>query len=119
MVLERLELRLGKGSILRRMRAAVADRHAPVAGAAVQRLGAQRATLVGVQRQLVTGNGLLATAFGHQHLGHSGAFPLGDQPADGVAAVEVQPDVQLAVGPLDWATQFGDVPTPDLGGGAG
>ena len=38
---------------------------------------------------------------------------------DHVAAEDVEDDVEVEVGPLGWAQQFGDVPTPELIGSGG
>jgi hypothetical protein len=43
-----------------------------------------------------------------------GGFGLGDQPADHVAAVDVDDHIQVEVGPFRRPVQLGDVPRPAL-----
>ena len=52
-------------------------------------------------------------------LGEVLAFPLGQQPAGDIAAVDVEDDVERVGGAFDGTPQLGDVPGPDLVGGGG
>ena len=78
------------------------------------RLGGHRTAAVGVQGQLRRLDPLLGTRLGDQLFGQAGRLTLGDQPANNVAAKDIQNGVQLVVGPLDWTSQLGQVPTPQL-----
>ena len=51
-------------------------------------------------------------------LGQRGALPRGQHPAGHIAAVDVQEDVEVEVGPLHRAEQLGDVPATTPGSGA-
>jgi hypothetical protein len=46
-------------------------------------------------------------------LGEGGALPTRHHPAGDVAAVDVEDDVEVVVGPLHRPQQLGDVPAPD------
>ena len=46
--------------------------------------------------------------------GQGGLFPMSDHPADDVPTEDVHDHVEVKVGPLDRAFQFGDIPGPDL-----
>src|SRR5262249_56891236 len=62
-------------------------------------------------------HGLPGDRLGDQARGQVGLLTVGEHPADHVATVDVEDDVEVVVGPLGWAEQFGDVPAPDLIGG--
>src|SRR4051812_12587490 len=57
---------------------------------------------------------LCPSGLGDQTFGQRGLLAVGDHPADHVAAVDVEDDVQVEVRPLGGAEQLGDVPAPDL-----
>ena len=52
-------------------------------------------------------------------LGQFGALPIGDHPADDIAAEDVEDDVEIEVGPLGRTPQFGNIPAPELVGTGG
>jgi hypothetical protein len=62
---------------------------------------------------------VLLQAVFDEPLGQHGAFAVGDHPADDVAAEDIQDDIEMIGGPFHRATQFGDVPTPQLIGFGG
>ena len=67
-----------------------------------------------MEGQLPGRNRLLGDGLGDQAFSQVGLLAVGDHPADHVAAVDVEDDVQVVVGPRGWAEQLGDVPAPDL-----
>src|SRR5450759_1441057 len=81
------------------------------------RLGRHRAAPVGVQGQLVAADVLLGAGLADQRLGQRRGLPGGDHPADDVAGVDVQDHVQVEVGPLGRAVQFGVGVGPGRGTG--
>ena len=60
-----------------------------------------------------------ATGISNELLGQIGALTRRNQPANDVAAKDVQNDVEMKASPLDRAFEFGDVPRPDLVGRCG
>ena len=83
------------------------------------RLGDHRTATIRVQGQLVGLDPLLGTRFADQVFGQSSRLALSDQPADHVAAKDVQNGVEIVVGPLDRTTELGDIPTLQLIGAGG
>src|SRR5450759_420604 len=81
------------------------------------RLGRHRAAPVGVQGQLVAADVLLCAGLADQRLGQRRGLPGGDHPAGDVAGVDVQDHVQVEVGPLGRAVQFGVGVGPGRGTG--
>ena len=55
----------------------------------------------------------------NESFGQFRALPVGDHPADDIAAEDIEDDVQIEVGPLRRPAQFGDVPAPELVGAGG
>jgi hypothetical protein len=78
------------------------------------RLGGHGRAAVGMEGQLPGWDRLLGDGFGDQAVGQGGLLAVGDHPANHVAAVDIEDDVQVEVGPLGRSEQFGDVPAPDL-----
>ena len=77
-------------------------------------LGDHRAPVVGVQGQLSGLDALLGTGLANEFLGEFFGFAFGDHPADHVTTVHIQNDIEVVVGPGGGATQFGNIPTPQL-----
>ncbi len=69
-----------------------------------------------VQRELVRANPFFGTCFGDEPLSQFGRLALADQKADHIAAEHVQNHIQIVVGPLGWAFELGNVPTPQRSG---
>src|SRR4029450_552281 len=87
-VLEGLELALGVGVVVGDVRAAVGAGDAQVAQEHGDRLGGHRGPPVGVYGQRASLHALGGDGAGQQPLGQAGGLPVGDHPADHVAAVE-------------------------------
>ena len=66
--------------------------------------------------ELAGGDELFTAGMVDQTLGQFGAFAISDHPAHDETAEDVQNDIQVITGPFRRATQFGDVPTPQLVG---
>ena len=60
---------------------------------------------------------VLAAGLFKELFGEFGTFAVGEHPADGVRAEDVKNDLEIEIGPLGWAEQFGDVPVPERIGG--
>ena len=76
------------------------------------RLGAHAGAAIGMQGERARRDELLGGGVADQLLGQFGAFACGDQPADDVAAEEVQDHVQVKAGPLARPLELGDIPAP-------
>ena len=50
----------------------------------------------------------------YQFLGQSRCFAWGDKPANDVAGVNIEDDVEVEPLPFVWSGEFGDVPGPNL-----
>src|SRR5438067_1213743 len=92
------------------MRSGVGLGNAEVGEQARDRLGGHRRAAVGMEGQLPGRNRLLGAGLGDQAFSQVGLLAVGDHPADHGAAVDVEDDVQVVVGPRGWAEQLGDVP---------
>jgi hypothetical protein len=55
---------------------------------------------------------LLAAGILAQFAGQLGALAWSDHPANDIAAEDIENHLRIEVGPLGWAHQFGDIPTP-------
>src|SRR3954464_10879964 len=62
---------------------------------------------------------MLVKSFLNELLGQFRTLPVRHHPADGVAAEDIEDDVQIKVGPLYRTPQLGDVPAPQLVGRGG
>ena len=118
-VLQRLELGLGIGVVVRDIGPAVGLGDIQVDQQGSHRLTAHAGTPVGMQRQRVRRDVVLGHRFGDQLLGQFGGFLRGDHPADDVAAEDVEDHIQVEAGPFGRAFEFRDVPAPDLVGRGG
>ncbi len=76
-------------------------------------------TAVLVQGQLAVGDGIAGDGLLHDVLGQRAVLLARDHPGQGVAAVEVQDDVQGQIRTTPGGRQLGDVPGPNLVGGSG
>ena len=76
--------------------------------------GGHRGAAVGVQGELAGGDCFGGGAGGDEFFGEAVGFAWCDEPADGVAGVDVQDDVEVEPGPFVGAGEFGDVPGPHL-----
>ena len=83
------------------------------------RLGLHRGAAVGVEHQRPGSDSLLFDGVGDQPPGQLCRLAMGDHPTHHVAAVDVEDDVEVVVGPLRGAEQLGDVPAPSLVGSGG
>jgi hypothetical protein len=113
-VLEGLELGLGEGVVVRDLRPAVRGDHAEGGQQQGHGLGCHRGAAVGVNGELIGCDVLALATLGDQDLGQRGRFLASQQPADDVAAKDVEQHVEVVVRPLDGAQELGDVPAPDL-----
>ena len=55
----------------------------------------------------------------NQLLGQIGTLAWGNQPAHHETTEDIQNHIQVEIGSLGWAFEFGDIPGPDLVGGLG
>ncbi len=113
-VLQGLELRFGVRVVVGDVRAGVGLGDAQVGQQQRDRLGRHGAAAVGVQAELAAGDALLGARLRDELVGQGGGLAGRDHPADRVAAVDVQDDVEVVVGPFGRAVQLGDVPGADL-----
>jgi len=63
-----------------------------------------------VKGQLVAGDAMFGGGVFDQLIDEFGIFGIGDAPADDPAAEDVDDDVEVEVGPLLRALEFGDAP---------
>src|SRR3954454_12430404 len=78
-----------------------------------------RAAVVGVQDKRAGEAALGPDRLAHEIGGQLGSFVLVDLPADDLAAVDIEDQVEVEEPAPDWAGHPGDVPAPDLAGTAG
>ena len=109
-ILQRLELRLGVGIVVRDVRSGVSLGHAEIGQEQGDGLASHRAAPIRVDGELAWFNALLATALADETTSELGAFSVSQHPARHVAGEDVQDDVEVVVGPLDRTTKFRDVP---------
>jgi hypothetical protein len=105
-VLERLELRLGERVVIRDVRPRVALRDAEVRVQMRDHFRGPRRPAVRVDGQLTRRDSLALAGFFDELRRKRRALPVGDHPADNVAAEDVEEDVQVEVRPLRWAEQL-------------
>ena len=67
-----------------------------------------------MEDQLLARNVLLFNGCFDQLRGQIGAFTMCQHPADHAAAVDIQNDIQVIIGPFLRALELGDVPRPDF-----
>ncbi len=67
-----------------------------------------------MKNQLVRINPLFLAGLFDQSLRQSRAFPGGYQPAHNVPAEDIEYHVEIEIDPLDWPSQLGNVPGPNL-----
>jgi hypothetical protein len=96
------------------MRAGMALGNAQISHEQRDRLGNHRPAAIGMDRQLVGLNLLFGAGLRDEEFGQRARVALSELPPDHVAAENVEHHVQVVIGPLGWAEQVGDVPTPDL-----
>ena len=113
-VLERFELCLRVGVVIRCVRSVMCLGHAKVGEQEGYRLGGHRAAAIGVHGKSARGDLLLRGRLADERPGELCRFTLLHGPADDVAAEDVEDGVEVVVGPGGWALELGDVPTPDL-----
>jgi hypothetical protein len=73
-------------------------------------LGLHRAAAIGMQGELAWRHVVFGDGVVEQRPEQHGAFGIGDTPADGAAAEDVEDDIEIEVGPFGWPHQFGDIP---------
>ncbi len=73
-----------------------------------------RRAAVAVNDQLIRRDLLFFDRFADQPLGQIGTLGMGQHPADGAAAVDVDDRVEVVIGPFLGAFELGDVPRPDF-----
>ena len=78
------------------------------------RLGLHAGTPIRVQRELLGLDVLFVAAVPDQGLGQAGCLSVRDHPAHHIAAVDIENDVEIEVGPGHRAFEFRYVPGPDL-----
>ena len=115
-VLQRLELRFRERVIVRNMRSRVGFSYPQVRHQQSHRFGGHRATPVGMDSQLIRLDVLTDAGGRDQFFGQAGRFAFGDQPADHIAAENIQDVVQVVVSPFGRTQQPGNVPAPELVG---
>src|SRR5437588_2418442 len=118
-VLQGSELAFRIWVVVGNIRSAVALGDTQVGHQERDRLGFHDPAAVGMNGELASRNLVLADGFFDELLGQFGAFPVGDHPAGNVAAEDIDDDVEIEVGPLDWTPQLGAVPAPKLVGRRG
>ncbi len=118
-ILQRLELRLGVGIVVRDVRSRVSLGNAEVGQKQGDGLASHRAATIRVDGELAWFDALLATALDDETTSELGTFSVSQHPTRDVAGEDVQDHEEVVVGPLDGATKLGDVPGPNLVGGFG
>ncbi len=96
-ILQRLELGLGVGIIVRDVRSGVGLGHAEISQEKSYGLASHRAATVRVHGELAWFNVLLATALGDEALRELGAFSVSQHPANHVAGEDVEDDVEVVI----------------------
>ena len=102
-ILQGLELRLGERVVIGHLGAAQRPRD----------------PAVGVQGEDLGPDALFVAGLFDETSGQRRVLPVGDHPADRVAAEDVEHDVEVEVRPLRRPQQFGDIPGPGLVRGRG
>lgn len=74
---------------------------------------------VGMKGELTEGDVLFESGVTDKSLGQLGAFTQGDHPAGDIPAEDIKDDVEIEIGPLGRAMEFGDIPRPELIGSGG
>ena len=118
-VLQGFELRLREGVIVGDVGTAVGLGHIEVHQQFCHELGSHAGAAVGMDRERAWLDALFGDGLGNQLPGQFGAFTRRDQPADDIAAEDVEDHVQLEAGPFERPFELRDVPTPDLIGSGG
>lgn len=113
-VLEGFELRLRIRIVVRNMRTTVGLDHSQVRQEQRDGLARHRRSPVGMHRELTRGNVLLCERLLDKLLGQFLALLVSDHPADHIATVDIEHDIQMEIGPGRRALELGDVPTPEL-----
>ncbi len=114
LIFRRLEERLDLRVVVADVRPRMALGHPQIGQQERDRLRGHRATTIGVYSELVRVGAFSRDRFGKQRARQLGGFALGKHPAHDVAAVDVDDDVEVGVGPLLRPVQLGDVPGPHL-----
>ncbi len=73
-----------------------------------------RATAICMYGELLGIYAFFLDRFGEQHACQRGALTIGDHPADDVATIDVDDDVEVKIRPLLRTMQFGDIPGKNL-----
>ena len=115
-ILQRFELGLGVGIVVRDVGSGVGLGHAEISQEKSHRLTSHRAATIRVDGELLGFNVLLATALGDEAFRERGTFSLCQHPANHVAREDIEDDVEVVIGPLDGAAKLGDIPRPNLVG---
>ena len=118
-VLHGFEMSFREKIVVGDMGAAVGFDDAEVSEQQGQGLRCHRRTAIGVQRELTGRNALLLARVFDKLPSLGGCLAIGDHPAGDVTAEDVENDVQVIEIPLQRASEFGDVPAPELIGCGG
>ena len=110
-VLQDLELRLRKRVVIRNLRPAQRSRHAEIGEQLCCALARHGCATIGIQSQHLRRDTLLGARLFDQATGQRRVLPVCHHPAHGVAAEDVEQDVQVVVGPLTYVGRVGP-PTP-------
>lgn len=81
--------------------------------------GAHGGAAVGVKGELSEGDVLFEGGVADQTFGQLSALPQGHHPAGDIAAEDIEDDIEIEIGPLGGAMEFGDIPGPELIGSGG
>ena len=118
-ILQGLELRLGERVVIGHLGAAQRPRDPEVGEQLCGALARHRRPAVGVQGEDLGPDALFVAGLFDETSGQRRVLPVGDHPADRVAAEDVEHDVEVEVRPLRRPQQFGDIPGPGLVRGRG
>jgi hypothetical protein len=114
LVLEHLEWALCGEMVIRHMRSARGLGDSQLREENRDGLGCHGCAPVGMHGHLSRRDGRLPAGLMEQSLRQGRAFAMDHQPADHLAAEDVQHHIQVEGGPLGWPQPFRDVPGPAL-----
>jgi len=111
-VFQSFELRLGIRIVVLDVRAAVGLGDIEVDQERGNGLRSHAGTAIGMERQGARRDVLLLHSVGDELLGEFSGLAMSDEPADDVAAEDVEDHVKMEAGPFGRTLQLGDVPRP-------
>ena len=110
LILQGLEVAFGERVVVGGMRAVVRAGDPEDRRAAGRLPWPSSGRAIGTQGELAWRHVVFGDGVVEQRPEQHGAFGIGDTPADGAAAEDVEDDIEIEVGPFGWPHQFGDIP---------